>query len=159
MPGTEFTCPKCGASARSPREIATGALVKCPSCSQVFRFGETAVATAEPVRRADDDDRSRRRRSEDDDDDRSPRRRLKDDVAASSLPRDVLTKVKNATTFMLCKFNDGRAGSGSGFFIGRDLVMTNAHVVGMLPPGSQKPKDLDVILNSGMDNEAKCTGK
>src|SRR5262245_31351651 len=288
MSGTAFTCPKCGASARSAREIAAGALVKCPRCSHVFRFGEEAVATVEPVRPADleprrqrfddDDDRPRRPRDDDyddrprrrryDDDDDRPRRRkstgtglvfgivffimligvaigvvaymyknsnnnevvmrpgspppgappglgpnnflgeqgfgeqfdisalnnpgedgpgdkerltrsaanllsdssltadrprrlvgpppatakstVKGDVAAASLPRDVLTRVKNATTFILCRFNDGRAGSGSGFFVGRDLVMTNAHVVGMLPPGSKKPQALDVILNSGL---------
>src|SRR5262249_21151255 len=93
MPGSAFTCPKCGASARSPREIATGALVKCPRCAHVFRFGEEPVATVEPVRRTGDDDddrarrgrdgarvrdryddRPRRRRYDDDDDDR-PRRR------------------------------------------------------------------------------------
>jgi len=239
MPGTEFTCPKCGAAARSAREIVTGALVKCPRCAHVFRFGETPVATVEPVRR-DDDDRPRRSRDEmrirdrrdyDDDDDR-PRRRqgwrvgsglvfgivffvmllgvaggvlayiwkttgtnevvlrnpappprgggpggvfgennfgepfevtglnnaadngaddkgkltqsadklLSDpaltpdrprrlvgpppagsnqsiggEKAATTLAREVLKKVKDATTFILCKFNDGRAGSGSGF--------------------------------------------
>src|SRR5262245_48633103 len=91
MPGTEFTCPKCGATARSAREIVTEALVKCPRCSHVFRFGETPVATAEPVRRDDDydDDRPRRRRDEsrirarrdddDYDDDRPRRRRYADD--------------------------------------------------------------------------------
>jgi S1-C subfamily serine protease len=300
MPGTEFTCPKCGSTARSARDIATGALVKCPRCSHVFRFGETPIATAQPVRQDDDtdddrprrrrdetrirdrredddyyDDRPRRRRYDDDDDDRPRRKKgwrvgsglvfgivffvmlvgvaggvlayiwkstgtnevvlrnpappprgggpggvfgefnfgepfdvaglnnaaddgpdekakltqsaakllsdpsltpdrprrlvgpapagakesIEGEKAVTSLAPDVLKKVKNATTFILCKFNDGRAGSGSGFVVGPNLVMTNAHVVGMLPPGSRPPQGLDVILNSGMDNEAKCTGK
>src|SRR5262249_11121235 len=88
-----------------------------------------------------------------------PKTTVKGDVNTISLPREVLNRVENATTFILCKFNDGRAGSGSGFFVGPDLVMTNAHVVGMLPRGSKKPQALDIILNSGLDNEAKCTGR
>jgi S1-C subfamily serine protease len=316
MSGTAFTCPKCGTNARSARDIPTGALVKCPNCAHVFRFGEEPAAAEpapvarraapepepepEPRRRADDDyddDRPRRRRDEDDrvrsrrddhDDDRPRRRRYDDEdddrprrrrgeggmrigtgiafgvvcllmligvvagvlayayrntgtnevvmknpqpppglrnpgsmfgedsfgefedtglnnpaddkaedkqltknakslltdpsltvdqphylvgpspasakktvpgTGSSSLNPDVLARVKAATTFILCKFHDGRAGSGSGFFVGGNHVMTNAHVVGMLPPGSSKPQALDIILNSGLSNEAKCKGE
>jgi hypothetical protein len=311
MPGTAFTCPECGASARSARDIAAGSLVKCPGCSHVFRFGEEAVTAAEAapaVRRSDpdddrdrerprrdddydddrprrrdervrarrdddDDDRPRRRRYEDEDDDRPRRRRKKGggvtalifvavfvlmlvgvvggvlafvynstgskdvvfknplpppgaggggrvgggfvgehgfgenfvttglnnspdegndkgkitenaagalndpaltperprhlvgpppvapkaSIKGSDMQPDILAKAKNATTMMFFK-NGPHAGSGSGFFVGPDLVMTNAHVVGMLAPGTHKPEILDVVLNSGMPNEAKCTG-
>ena len=80
MSGTAFTCSKCGTTARSTRDIPTGALVKCPNCSHVFRFGEEPAA-AEPspaARRADPEPEPRRRVDDDYDDDR-PRRRRDDD--------------------------------------------------------------------------------
>jgi S1-C subfamily serine protease len=77
----------------------------------------------------------------------------------ASLPRPVLEKVKKATTMMVVTMADNTRATGSGFFVGNDVVATNAHVVGMLAPGSEKPKKIEVVLNSGEANEVDCVGQ
>jgi S1-C subfamily serine protease len=69
-------------------------------------------------------------------------------------------KVKNATVFLKVKEADGTEVSGSGFFgMEKDVVITNAHVVGMLARESRPPKQVDIVLNSGLDNEVVMRGK
>jgi hypothetical protein len=66
------------------------------------------------------------------------------------LNRDVITLVKKATTHMRVTLADKRVGEGSGFFaMERGLVLTNAHVVGMLRPEQPPPAKIEVTLNSG----------
>jgi HEAT repeat protein len=38
---SEFTCPECGVTARSAKELAPGTQVRCPKCSHVFRLAST----------------------------------------------------------------------------------------------------------------------
>jgi S1-C subfamily serine protease len=79
--------------------------------------------------------------------------------APPKMSPETLNRVKQSTTFMVVTMGDNRKASGSGFFIGKDLVATNAHVVGMLVPGSEKPKKIEVVVNSGQPNEVGCIGK
>jgi S1-C subfamily serine protease len=69
--------------------------------------------------------------------------------------------VKNGTVYIRVTRTDG-GGSGSGFFAAADapnLVVTNAHVVGMLESGKPEPTRIEVFVNSGQKNEKKYAGK
>src|SRR5262249_5508273 len=35
---SEFTCPECGVTARSAKELTAGTQVRCPKCSHVFKL-------------------------------------------------------------------------------------------------------------------------
>jgi hypothetical protein len=55
---------------------------------------------------------------------------------------------------------DGNACTGAGFFGAPDspnIVLTNAHVVGMLAPDSRRPFQIDVFINSGEKDEKKTS--
>jgi predicted Zn finger-like uncharacterized protein len=65
-------------------------------------------------------------------------------------------KVKHATVFLRVVFADGNRASGTGFFGAPgagNLILTNAHVVGMLAPESRRPRDVEAVLNSGERDE------
>lgn len=71
-------------------------------------------------------------------------------------------RVKQATVFLRVKMADGTQASGSGFFgckEARNIVLTNAHVVGMLSPDSLRPMDVEVVVNSGEANEWKTKAR
>ena len=73
--------------------------------------------------------------------------------ATGQLIPEVRDRLKQSTVFIRVTDSDGDQGSGSGFFgaglAGPDIVVTNAHVVGMLEPDSKKPNKIEIILNSG----------
>ncbi len=70
---------------------------------------------------------------------------------AAELPDSVLTKVKAATSFIQVKLKNGREGSGSGFLIGDDLLVTNAHVMGIQKRGvAQWPARARATFHSGV---------
>jgi len=73
--------------------------------------------------------------------------------ATGQLLPEIRDRLKQATVFIRVTDSDGDVGSGTGFFgagvAGPDIVMTNAHVVGMLEPDSKKPNKIEIILNSG----------
>lgn len=90
MAETRFTCPECGVSARSAKDLAPGTQIRCPSCKVVFTFQPptqaapakprpSAVrnepAAAPPPRREEPRSAPRRRNDDDDDYDDRPRRR------------------------------------------------------------------------------------
>jgi predicted Zn finger-like uncharacterized protein len=95
-----------------------------------------------------------------------PKRPSEEDVAAAPAPhdgtmsREARARVKKATVLIeVTTANDKRA-TGSGFFGvpgATGLVLTNAHVVGMLTPDSQPPKSVDVVVNSGEADERKLS--
>ncbi len=76
------------------------------------------------------------------------------------LARDVLDRVKRATVYIRVTSTDGKGlSSGSGFFGGsKDLVLTNAHVVGMMQ-SEAAPSQIDVVLHSGETNETTFVGE
>jgi S1-C subfamily serine protease len=70
-----------------------------------------------------------------------------------ALADDVLDKVKRATVYIRVTEADGQA-SGSGFFeAASGLVMTNAHVIGMLHADEPAPQKIEVVLRSGERDE------
>jgi S1-C subfamily serine protease len=76
--------------------------------------------------------------------------------ANAELAADVVRKVKEATVYLRVTLADGKVGQGSGFFaLEPGLILTNAHVVGMLHPDSQQPRKIEVIQNSGTRDEKK----
>lgn len=78
------------------------------------------------------------------------------------LSGDARDRVKRATVYLRVTTLDGNKASGTGFFGCKDtrnIVLTNAHVVGMLSPESSLPSAIEVIVNSGETNEWKTTAR
>jgi predicted Zn finger-like uncharacterized protein len=76
------------------------------------------------------------------------------------LGRDDRARVKRATVYLRVTMFDGSKASGTGFFgcaEAPDILLTNAHVVGMLSPDSSKPQKIEVFVNSGEANEWKAS--
>ena len=72
------------------------------------------------------------------------------------LSQDVLDKVMRATVYLRVTSPGGGVGQGSGFFgIAPGMVLTNAHVLGMLQPDSPRPQSIEVVLNSGQKDEKR----
>jgi len=80
-------------------------------------------------------------------------------LANGQLPPEVLGKVKHATAFIRVRMADGSGASGSGFAAAvanePGVVLTNAHVLGMLEAESRPPISVDVTFNSGEADERK----
>jgi S1-C subfamily serine protease len=77
----------------------------------------------------------------------------------AQMPEDILKRVKAATVHLRVTRQGGGVSEGSGFFaIQPGIVITNAHVLGMLHAGSRAPIDVQVTLNSGETNEVKLDG-
>jgi len=78
-----------------------------------------------------------------------------------SLAADVLQRTQQATLLIKVQMDNGQEGSGSGFFEeSSGLIVTNAHVVGLLDPASKaKPRRIDVVLNSGTPNATTLPAK
>lgn len=89
----------------------------------------------------------------------SPRNGGAGPSTAKDLSKDTLDRVKQATTFIRVTRGAGQDGTGSGFFVGPGIVMTNAHVLGMLDPNAAKPRRIELVLNSGEPREAKYPGE
>jgi hypothetical protein len=67
---------------------------------------------------------------------------------------------KQATVMLKVTSEGGRTAEGSGFFaVEPGLVVTNAHVLGMLQSSSKPPTKVEVIVSSGSANELKLSGK
>ncbi|MFO0864898.1 MAG: trypsin-like peptidase domain-containing protein [Gemmataceae bacterium] len=68
--------------------------------------------------------------------------------------------VKKATVYIRVQMPRGGIGEGTGFLAGADgLVVTNAHVVGMLSARSTRPAKIEIVLNSGEPDELQTTGQ
>jgi S1-C subfamily serine protease len=75
-------------------------------------------------------------------------------------PQEIVRRVKDATVYIRTTLAPGRAGTGSGFFVGKSgYVLTNAHVVGYGPREVWPPTEIEVIVNSGEVNEQTLTAK
>ncbi len=81
--------------------------------------------------------------------------------AQAKLDPAVLKKVKAATVHIKVKFADDSSAEGSGILAGnyRGMIITNAHVVGMLDNDSPKPVSIEVTLNSGQPNAKTIPAK
>ena len=70
----------------------------------------------------------------------------------------VVQKVKQSTAYLRVPTVRGVA-QGSGFFcVEPGMVVTNAHVLGMLRADSRPPDNVDVVVNNGEPNEIKMSG-
>jgi predicted Zn finger-like uncharacterized protein len=81
-------------------------------------------------------------------------------IAKGKITTEARDKVKRATVYVRVTLPDGRKASGTGFFgVASDtnLVVTNAHVVGMLAPKARRPRSVEVFINSGQSNENRTT--
>ena len=68
-------------------------------------------------------------------------------------------KVKKATAYLNVTDADGKQAEGSGFFgMERGIVLTNAHVVGMIRANSQPPKKVEIVAYSGTPDEIRFEG-
>jgi S1-C subfamily serine protease len=76
------------------------------------------------------------------------------------LPREVVQRVKQATVYIQVRLADGGVAQGSGFFgVEPNVVLTNAHVLGMLHPGTAAPRSIDVTTNGGTKEEKKYSAR
>lgn len=60
-----------------------------------------------------------------------------------------LKKVKDSTVYLQVTLPDGNVVQGTGFVIGSPLILTNAHVLGMLDADSRPPQKITVVFRSG----------
>ncbi|QJW97142.1 S1 family peptidase [Frigoriglobus tundricola] len=81
-------------------------------------------------------------------------------AADTKIDPAALKKVKAATVHIRVTFADGDVSEGSGFATRlRGLVVTNAHVVGMLDNDSPRPTKIEVTFNSGEANSKTIQSK
>jgi tetratricopeptide (TPR) repeat protein/S1-C subfamily serine protease len=74
--------------------------------------------------------------------------------APAVIDRDTTRKVKQATVLLRVRLANDDTLEGSGFFaVEPGLVLTNAHVLGMLRPGSPTPEKVQVVVHSGETEE------
>lgn len=81
-------------------------------------------------------------------------------AARADAPRATLQKVKRATVYLQVKTPGGAVYEGTGFFADEPgLIVTNAHVLGMLEPNSRRPLQVDVVVNSGEADSQTLRGQ
>jgi S1-C subfamily serine protease len=81
-------------------------------------------------------------------------------VRDGQLPKAILERVKEATAYLRVTLPSQSVAQGSGFLAVRPgLVLTNAHVLGMLHADSRRPARVDVVLLSGTQRERAFTGE
>jgi S1-C subfamily serine protease len=75
----------------------------------------------------------------------------KDTESAAGTPtQQVVEKVKRATVRIRVQYNSRKGGSGSGFVEKNSgLVLTNAHVLGLVDPKDKGPRAIELVVNSG----------
>jgi len=79
---------------------------------------------------------------------------------ATQLTHAARERVIKATVHIRVTGGDGGGGQGSGYFTGgNDLVVTNAHVLGMLDPDSPRSSNIEVALNSGKPDQLLLPGE
>jgi S1-C subfamily serine protease len=77
-----------------------------------------------------------------------------------SLTPQVRERVKRATVYLRVTMQNNSTAQGSGFFaVEPGIVLTNAHVLGMLVGQTRKPLKVEVILNSGQADERTLAGE
>jgi predicted Zn finger-like uncharacterized protein len=78
----------------------------------------------------------------------------------AQLEPELMAKVKKATVYLHVTMPSGVTAEGSGFFaIERGIIVTNAHVLGMLLESSKAPKQVHVVQDSGLPTETKMVGE
>ena len=66
------------------------------------------------------------------------------------LSEEVLKSVKHATVQLRVKLANNRVAEGSGWFaVEKGLIITNAHVLGMVDADSRRPQEIEATIDSG----------
>jgi S1-C subfamily serine protease len=75
-------------------------------------------------------------------------------MMSGELDATMLDQCKRATVFIDVENKTGGGGSGSGWFgIEQNLVITNAHVLGMMSPNAPPPAKITIYVNSGENGQ------
>lgn len=81
-------------------------------------------------------------------------------TADGSLAPAVLQRVKKATVYVKVTMPNSSVSQGSGFFaVEQGVVLTNAHVLGMLVGQTRRPQRVEVVLHSGQPDERTVLGQ
>ncbi len=81
-------------------------------------------------------------------------------VAAGALDPALAAKVKQATVYLRVQLGTGGIAEGSGFFaVEPGIVITNAHVLGMLHASKAPPRSVDVVVHSGEPTQMSLRGQ
>src|SRR5260221_531882 len=88
---------------------------------------------------------------------------LKEGFGQGQLPDQIdevtVQRVKRSTVYLQVTLPGGMKAEGSGFLaVEPGIVITNAHVLGMLQAQSQPPTNVDVVVNSGEPSERTVRG-
>jgi S1-C subfamily serine protease len=88
---------------------------------------------------------------------------LKEGFGQGPLPDQIdgvtVQRVKRSTVYLQVTLPNGMKSEGSGFLaVEPGIVITNAHVLGMLQAQSQPPTNVDVVVNSGEPGEKTLRG-
>ncbi len=62
---------------------------------------------------------------------------------------ETLKKVKHATVYLRVKMANGTDAQGTGWFVEPGLIVTNAHVLGLMGAASRLPQRIEAVLDSG----------
>jgi S1-C subfamily serine protease len=80
-------------------------------------------------------------------------------TASAQLADDVLKKVKHGTVHLHVKLANGNTAEGSGWFVDRGFVITNAHVLNMHGGDKRFPSKIEVTIDSGEKTSRTVTAK
>lgn len=80
-------------------------------------------------------------------------------TASGQLTDDVLKKVKHGTVHLHVKLANGKAAEGSGWFVDRGFIITNAHVLNMHGGDKRFPSRVEVTIDSGEKTSRTVTAK
>jgi S1-C subfamily serine protease len=79
--------------------------------------------------------------------------------APDKIAADTLKAVKQSTVYLRVIMSNGMQAEGSGFFaVEPGVIITNAHVLGMLGAQSMPPASVDVIVHAGEPNAITLKG-
>jgi S1-C subfamily serine protease len=78
----------------------------------------------------------------------------------AQITSDAVKQTKQATVYLKVTTASGKITEGSGFLAVRQgIVITNAHVVGMMQASSKPPSKVEVVLYSGEADEVQLAGE
>ncbi len=81
-------------------------------------------------------------------------------TAQPQLDAEILKLTKSATVHLTVKLTDGKTFQGSGFFTEQPgVIITNAHVLGMMDADSRKPSQVEVTINGGTPASRSVAGR
>lgn len=77
----------------------------------------------------------------------------------NKLDDDVLKRIKHATVYLRVKLGNGNDVQGTGWFVEKNLIVTNTHVMGIIGSASRTPQKIEAVIDSGEPNSRTVAGK